>query len=351
MHRCIELAKLGAGNVAPNPMVGALLVYEDKIIGEGYHRQYGLAHAEVNCISNAEKRAVHFDSGDPAALLRKSRLYVSLEPCVHFGKTPPCADLIIKKGIPEVVVGCRDPFKQVDGRGIKKLEEGGVKVHTGILEEECKRLNKRFFTFHEQHRPYIILKWAQTADGKIAGPGGRRVFITNEITNREVHKWRSEEPAIMVGPTTALMDDPSLTTRLWSGNNPVRLVLDMNLRLPNSLRIFNSEGKTIIFNTLREGEKDGLTYHKLNGSGPVIAQLAGALYDLNIQSVLVEGGARLIQSFFEAHLWDEARIITNTELEIGDGVNAPILPQGVLVNRSSVGSDTIRIFQRLHSAS
>src|SRR4026209_222335 len=207
MLRCLELAEKGSGYVAPNPMVGAVLVHDGKIIGEGYHRQYGQAHAEVNCLSSIKE-------GDKNKIAR-SVLYVSLEPCSHFGKTPPCTDLIITNKIPNVVIGCSDPFKEVNGKGIEKLKAAGVNVVYGILERECQQLNKRFFTFHTRHRPYIILKWAETADGKIAGDGASRLFISNEQTNRLVHKWRSEEASILVGTNTVLMHDPELTTRNW----------------------------------------------------------------------------------------------------------------------------------------
>src|ERR1043165_7764024 len=221
MYRCLELAKLGAGNVAPNPMVGAVLVHHDRIIGEGYHQKYGEAHAEPNCIQHA------VDNGH-SDLISVSTLYVSLEPCVHFGKTPPCADLIIKNKIAKVVIGCRDPFREVNtdavgqGKGIEKLKNAGIEVEFGILAKECSELNKRFLGFHTQHRPYIILKWAQTLNHKIAGHGNDRLRITNDFTNRIVHKWRSEEASILAGTNTAFTDDPELTTRMWPGKNPVR---------------------------------------------------------------------------------------------------------------------------------
>lgn len=347
MQRCISLALMGMGNVAPNPMVGAVLVNDDRIIGEGYHRQYGYAHAEVNCIGNAE---IKFKSGSTGvnnieSLLQTSTLYVSLEPCAHFGKTPPCANLIIKKRIPKVVIGCRDPFEQVNGKGIEKLQAAGVEVVTGVLEEECKTLNKRFFTFHIRHRPYIILKWAQSENRKISGPDSSKVFISNSITNRSVHKWRSEEAAILVGTTTALLDNPSLTTRSWTGNNSVRLVIDMNLRLPTSLAIFNGASRTIIFNKIRHEQHEYVYYYKINNGLPFLQQLTGALYQLNITSVLVEGGAKLLQTFIDAQLWDEARVITNNVLNIASGTNAPNLSRVLLMENSEIGSDTLRIFK------
>jgi len=337
MYRCLELAKLGAGHVAPNPMVGAVLVYEDRIIGEGWHKEYGKAHAEVNCI-NAVKE-------ENRKLIPLSTLYVSLEPCAHFGKTPPCADLIIANKIPNVVIGCRDPFEEVNGKGIEKLKAAGINVESGILEEECTLLNKRFFTFHTKKRPFVLLKWAQSNDGFIAGENSNRLLISNENTNRLVHKWRSEEAAIMVGTNTALHDDPSLTTRLWPGPSPVRLVIDMNLRLPGSLKVFDGSVKTIVFNTVKQEEKPNLSFIKLDKEKKFIPQLMDALYKLKIQSVLVEGGAALLQTFIESSVWDEARVIVNNELTIGRGLPAPVLKNEQLVTEEKISTNTISYFR------
>jgi len=346
MLRCLELALLGAGYTAPNPMVGAVLVHGDRIIGEGYHRQYGQAHAEVNCIAAVKE--------EDEPLIQGSTLYVSLEPCAHFGKTPPCADLIVVKRIPRVVIGCRDPFPQVNGKGIDKLLAAGVEVTLGVLEKECIQLNKRFFTFNTLHRPFILLKWAQSANGKIAEAGrtpgeGARTLISNEYTNRLVHKWRSEETAILVGTRTALSDDPALTVRSWKGPNPIRLVIDKENRLPPTLKLFDRQTPTIVFNTLRhkeEGhEEDGnLRYYQLDTDGSLLRQLVGALYQLKIQSVLVEGGARLLQSFIDEGYWDEARVITNNELEIPEGLASPELKDPQLISREILFSDTVRYY-------
>ena len=222
MERCLELARKAIGYVAPNPMVGAVLVHENRIIGEGWHREFGQAHAEVNCIDSVIE--------DDKKYIAYSTLYVSLEPCSHFGKTPPCADLIIKNGIQHVVIGSRDPFPDVNGKGIEKLRSAGINVSVGLMEDECIQLNKRFFTFYNKHRPYIILKWAETADGKLSAGSKERLKISNEYSNRLVHQWRSEEASIMIGTNTALYDDPELTTRLWHGRSPTRVVVDMNLR-------------------------------------------------------------------------------------------------------------------------
>jgi len=365
MRRCLELAKLGAGNVAPNPMVGAVLVNDDHVIGEGYHQVYGGPHAEPNSLSSVSK--------ENKDLIARSVMYVSLEPCAHFGKTPPCADLIIKHKIPKVVVGCRDPFKEVNGTGIEKLLLAGIEVEQGVLEEKCRELNKRFFTFHTQHRPYIILKWAQTANGFIARPplappkdenraqtsrignanvgqssttvGTGRFYITNEFTNRLVHKWRSEEAAILVGTNTALMDDPQLTTRLWPGNNPTRLVIDMDLKIPATSKIFNSEAKTVVFNKLKHEEKENIFFYQVTDDVSIVHQVCNALYQLKILSVIVEGGARLLQSFIDEGTWDEARVIANRQLTIGNGLPAPLLTNCEETGEQNIFSDAIHFYK------
>jgi len=336
MHRCLELAKLGFGNVAPNPMVGAVLVYNDTIIGEGYHQQYGQAHAEVNCIDSV--------TDENKALIKKSTLYVSLEPCAHFGKTPPCADLIITQKIPNVIIACRDSFAEVDGKGIQKLKNAGINVEVGILESEAITLNKRFFTFHEQHRPYIILKWAQSKDKKIALADFSSMAISNEQTNMMVHKWRSEEVAILVGTNTALHDDPSLTTRLWPGKNPVRLVIDKMLQLPPSLHLFDGAVKTIVFNTVKNEEAGLLSYIKIAATESIIPQILNILYQQKIQSVIIEGGAKLLQSFIDENYWDEARIIINEELTVGDGISAPVFASDNLQSTQQILTDRINIY-------
>ena len=337
MHRCIELAKLGAGYVAPNPMVGAVLVHEDEIIGEGRHQQYGGPHAEVNCINSVKQEDRH--------LISSSTLYVSLEPCSHFGKTPPCSDLIIKHKIKKVIIGCRDPFKEVDGKGIEKLGAAGIEVRVGILEKDCKELNKRFMLFNTKHRPYIVLKWAETVDGKIANDSSERLFISNELTNRLVHKWRSEEASILVGTNTALSDDPELTARNWQGPSPVRLVVDMDLRLPQSLKLFDQKQPTIVFNKIKHEEQDQLIYYQVTEDVNLIHQIVNALYQLKIQSVLVEGGAKLLQSFIDADYWDEARVITNEKLIINSGLNAPVLINAMKISEQHILSDSIGVYK------
>jgi diaminohydroxyphosphoribosylaminopyrimidine deaminase/5-amino-6-(5-phosphoribosylamino)uracil reductase len=338
MRRCLRLAALGRGSVAPNPMVGSVLVHEGRIIGEGWHREYGQAHAEVNCIASVRV--------EDRPLIPYSTLYVSLEPCAHYGKTPPCASLILEQKIPRVVVGCRDPFGQVNGKGIEMLQSAGVEVVTGVLEDECRALNKRFFTFHTLHRPYVLLKWAQTADGKIANEDYSRVLISHEQSNRLVHKWRSEEMAILVGTNTALFDDPELTTRLWPGSNPTRLVVDMDLRLPSSLKLFNGSVRTIVFNKHRHDEKDNVSWYQVTDDVSLAAQVMNALYQLKIQSVMIEGGAYLLQSFIDEGVWDEARIITNEGLVLGNGLPAPVLKNYRIVASEKLGPDGISFCDR-----
>ena len=337
MQRCLQLALLGAGNVAPNPMVGAVLVHNNIIIGEGYHQQYGEAHAEVNCINSVASENKHLITG--------STLYVSLEPCAHFGKTPPCADLIIAMKIPTVVVGCSDAYHEVNGKGITKLSNAGVEVITGVLEEKARAINKRFFTFHQLQRPCIILKWAASIDGKIAHSDFSGVQISNDFSNRMVHKWRSEEAAIMVATNTALYDNPSLTNRLWQGNQPLRVVIDKKLQLPATHQLFSGQAKTLIFNNIKSKVADTVEYGKIDALQPALPQILHQLYQRNIQSILVEGGAILLQSFIDGNLWDEARIITNQKMRIGKGISAPVLNNGQLVHSNSMGNDIIDYYQ------
>ena len=318
MLRCIQLAKLGEGFVAPNPMVGAVLAHDKKIIGEGYHKKYGEAHAEVNCINSVKESDKH--------LIPASTLYVSLEPCAHYGKTPPCADLIIRNKIQKVVIGCVDVFTEVNGKGIEKLKQNDIEVIVGVLEKECRELNKKFFTYQSLQRPYIILKWAQTADNKIAGIGDKRLKISNEESDKLVHKWRSEVAGILIGTNTAQLDNPQLTNRLWSGNSPVRLVIDLDLKLSNDLKIFNGDAPTVIFNLHKNSPEfyeplsNQVYYCKISAREKMIEEILKACYDLKIQSILIEGGQKTLQTFIDKNFWDEANIITNTKMFIGDGL-------------------------------
>ncbi len=337
MHRCLELATQGAGFVAPNPMVGAVLVYKNRIIGEGYHQKFGEAHAEVNCINSVRK--------EDKLLIASSTLYVSLEPCTHFGKTPPCTDLIIQHKIPSVVVGCHDPFEKVKGKGIEQLKAAGISVMVGVLENECRELNKRFFTFHTLKRPYIILKWAQSNNHKIANADFSRVWITNVYSNRLVHRWRSEESAIMVGTNTALQDDPALNTRHWTGPDPVRLVVDMNLRLPATLQVFNKTQKTIVFNGVKNEEHENLVFYKTDKEPSMVKGILKACYELGLQSIIIEGGNKLAESFINEHAWDEARVIENSRMIIDNGLRAPVLTNQKFVSSETVFTDIITYYK------
>ena len=314
MRRCIELAKNGLCNVAPNPMVGAVIVCDGRIIGEGYHVRCGEAHAEVNAI-----RSVKDES-----LLKRSTIYVSLEPCSHYGKTPPCADLIIEKQIPRIVIGCRDPFSKVAGRGIQKLQNAGREVIVGVLEEECLHLIRRFITFNTLRRPFITLKWAESADRfiDIERIDGNPVLLSSPLTSMLVHKKRAENTAIMVGRRTALLDNPSLTVRNWYGRNPIRIVLDRNLSLPNDLQIFNGEVPTLVFTEKEHPEEKSVSYITIDFAHNPLNQIMEELYQRNIQSLLVEGGSQLLQSFIDNELWDEA-YIEKCPKRLYSGVKAP----------------------------
>lgn len=321
IRRCIELASNGLCNAAPNPMVGAVIVHNGKIIGEGYHARCGEGHAEVNAI-----RSVKDES-----LLKESTIYVSLEPCSHYGKTPPCADLIISKGIPRVVVGCIDPFSQVSGRGIQKLRDAGIDVTVGVLEDECKNLIRRFVTFNTQKRPYITLKWAESADGFIDAnrENGSPVVLSTPITSMYVHKQRAEHKAILVGRRTALLDNPSLTTRNWYGANPLRLVIDRSLTLPSDLRLFDHSTPTLVFTEREKTAEENLEYITLDFSKDILPQILTVLYERKIQSLLVEGGTTLLQSFIDTELWDEI-FVEHSAKVLGEGVKSPVIHKGTV---------------------
>ena len=333
MNRCLQLAKLGEGYAAPNPMVGAVLVHNDIIIGEGYHQQYGRAHAEVNCINSVAENNRH--------LVSQSTLYVSLEPCAHFGKTPPCADLIVKHQIPKVVIACRDAFAKVNGLGIQKLENAGIEVIEGVLEKEALELNKRFFCFHKNQRPYIILKWAQTADGFIAKENYEAVAISNEYSNRWVHKMRATEMAIMIGANTALHDRPSLTTRNWPGKDPVRIFIDKALKIERSAALFNDDVAVLVVNEVEEKQEGHIHFFKINKEAPMLPQLMQLLFEKNITSVLVEGGSHLLQSFIDADLWDEAYTITNKSLYLSSGIASVQLREETYADSFPISTDTV----------
>jgi len=317
--RCIQLAQNGLCNAAPNPMVGAVIVHNDTIIGEGYHIRCGEAHAEVNAVRSVK---------DPS-LLKESTIYVSLEPCSHYGKTPPCADLIIEKGIPRVVVGCQDPFSLVAGKGIRKMREAGIDVTVGVLEEECRQLIKRFVTFNTRKRPFITLKWAESADGFIDlnRTDGHPYIFSTPLSSMLVHKRRAEHAAIIVGRRTALLDNPSLTTRNWFGKNPVRMVIDKDLTLPSHLSLFDGSTRTLVFTRKPDTSPYPNTeFIQLDFGRDVLAQIIDVLYQEKLQSLMVEGGSALLQSFIDAGCWDEAYIERSPAL-LSEGVKAPSLPK------------------------
>jgi diaminohydroxyphosphoribosylaminopyrimidine deaminase / 5-amino-6-(5-phosphoribosylamino)uracil reductase len=338
MKRCLELAQLGAGNVSPNPLVGCVIVHNDTIIGEGFHEKYGEAHAEVNAVNNVENQG----------LLKESTLYVTLEPCAHFGLTPPCADLIVSKKIQRVVIGTIDSFAKVAGKGIERMIKAGIDVQVGILEKECRELNKRFFTFHEKKRPYIFLKWAETADGFIdfertKNEFGEPTWITGEKALVRVHQMRAFEDAILVGTNTALKDNPSLTVRHCPGKNPVRLLIDNHLRLPNTLNIFDETVKTIVFNSVKNEEKGNIEFIKTEFNRKLIPQILKTLYQRNIQSLIVEGGKQLLDSFIEARLWDEAFRFVGSKF-FKSGIYAPKI-SGTITKAEKFDSDQLFIYR------
>lgn len=328
------------GKVSPNPLVGAVLVHKGNIIGEGYHHEYGAAHAEVMCIEDA------ISQGNKD-YIQESTLYVSLEPCNHFGKTPPCTQLILQYKIPHVVVAISDPFHKVNGSGIAYLRQNGVLVETGCLEIPAAQLNKRFFTFQIKKRPYIILKWAQAVDGFIgAAPGAKRLLISSPAVNTLVHKWRSEEDAILVGGKTVAVDNPMLTTRLWAGKSPLRIVLDTHSALPADSNAFAQNSKTVWITGLSKATHPVSHVENIVMEKYTAQQLVHTLWQRNIQSVLLEGGAKTVQFFIDSGLWDEARIITNRSMLGVTGVSAPILVGGVRISELVMGQEHIDFFQK-----
>jgi len=322
-------------------MVGAVLVYNDRIIGEGWHHFYGADHAEVNCLNRVAEADKH--------LIPESTMYVSLEPCAHYGITPPCAVRIVAEKIKKVVIANIDPFAQVSGRGIDILRDNGIEVETNILEQEARWLNRRFFCFHEQNRPYIILKWAQTKDSFIAPSDNTRLQITNADSNQLVHKWRTEEAAIMVGYNTALHDNPQLTARLWKGRQPLRIVIDKEQQLPPSSHLFDNAAATWVINEQRETLHGNVHYIQLSFSKPLLPQLLTRLHNAKVLSLIIEGGAQTLRSFIDAGLWDEARIFTG-DIFLERGIAAPALTNATPAFTTELGSDTLQVFTNKDSS-
>ncbi|WP_378172903.1 bifunctional diaminohydroxyphosphoribosylaminopyrimidine deaminase/5-amino-6-(5-phosphoribosylamino)uracil reductase RibD [Aquimarina sp. SS2-1] len=338
IRRCIQIAKNALGYARPNPMVGSVIVHNQTIIGEGYTSAYGGHHAEVNAINSVKDKS----------LLKEATLYVTLEPCSHFGKTPPCSDLIIKHRIPNVVIGTIDIHSKVAGKGIEKLKNVGCNVTVGILENECLIHHKRFFTFHNKKRPFIILKWAQTPDGFIAPSKTTKrapVWITNPYSRQLVHKWRGEEQAILVGSNTVIKDNPKLTIRNWSGENPTRIVIDLSNKIPEDSAIFDHEAKTILI-TRDAGEKqnsNNLQYETIDSENHIALEICNILFKYEIQSVIIEGGRHTLQSFIDANLWDEARVFKGSHI-FKRGVNAPVF-NAKLISEEQIMEDTLRIYE------
>lgn len=363
IQRCIELAKKGIGTARPNPSVGAVIVYKDTIIGEGYTSAYGGNHAEVNAIAAVKD----------TSLLQKATLYVTLEPCAHYGKTPPCANLIVQHKIPNVVIGCIDTNSLVAGKGVEILQKGGCSVVVGVLEAACTAQHKRFFTVQNKKRPYIILKWAATADGFIAPvtkDTQTPVWISNKYSQQLVHKWRAEEHAILVGTNTVLADNPKLNVRSWSGNNPVRIVLDRNLRIPENLHVFDQRIQTIVItdvatkikensstvenaSKLNNNEKfketivsssgvENIVYEQIDFSSHIAEQIVTVLQKHTIQSIIIEGGRQTLQTFIDANLWDEARVFKGKN-NFKTGVKAPKV-SGKIIEQKSIDTDVLKIY-------
>lgn len=345
IKRCIEIAKNGLGSTAPNPMVGCVIVHNEIIIGEGFTSSYGSNHAEINALNSVKDKS----------LLNKSTLYVTLEPCSHFGKTPPCADAIVKHQIPKVIIGTMDTHDKVSGKGVEKLKASGCEVIVGVLEAECKAHHKRFFTFHNKKRPYIILKWAQTVDGFIAPETKteqKPVWITNEISRQLVHKWRAEEQAILVGTNTILQDNPSLTVRDWTGKNPVRVVLDKDLKLSEKLQVFNDDAETIVICDKKHSTRikfiEGTTalwnlgFLDWSLKDNIASQICSILHGQFINSIIIEGGTQTLQTFIDENLWDEARVFTG-KVNFNEGVKAPMI-SGTLNSEEKIREDILNIY-------
>ena len=338
INRCIEIGKNGLGTTAPNPMVGCVIVHEQKIIGEGYTSPFGGHHAEVNAIKNVKDKSI----------LESATIYVTLEPCSHFGKTPPCSDLIIKHKIPHVVIGCMDDNPKVAGKGIAKLKSAKCQITLGVLEAECKIHHKRFFTFHNKKRPYIILKWAETQDGYIAPASKDKrepVWITHSYSRQLVHKWRAEEQAILVGTNTVLEDNPSLTVRDWTGKNPIRIVLDQHLIISTDSKVFNKEAKTILITSEKKQDESHQEFTQTidwSSKNTIARQICEILYNNEINSVIIEGGSKTLQTFIDGNLWDEARVFKGKST-FGKGILAPTI-QGKHISEEKILSDNLKIY-------
>ncbi len=340
MRRCLELAQMGAGSVSPNPMVGAVIVFDNKIIGEGYTSPYGGPHAEVNAVQQVMQRY----GEDAKKVLGESTFYVSLEPCAHFGKTPPCANMIADLKPSKVYIACLDPFAKVNGKGVEILRAADIEVEIGLLENEAVWLNRRFFTRIGQFRPYVILKWAQSKDGFI-GQENKQIWLSNAASQQLVHRWRAEEDAILVGTKTAVVDNPSLTVRHWQGKNPLRILLDSDLAIPLDANILNGQADTIVFNAKKTEWKENVKYIELENYGLYLPQnILYQLYLMDVQSIIIEGGGATLQMFIDAGLWDEARVF-ESEIKLFNGVVAPRF-NGQIIESKLVSNDLLKIYRK-----
>lgn len=332
MKRCIELAENGLGMTYPNPVVGCVIVRNGRIISEGWHQKAGEPHAEVNAVNKIKDKEI----------LKECEIYVSLEPCSHFGKTPPCSDMIVRYGFKRVIVGISDPNSKVNGQGIERMRNAGIEVKVGVLENECAELNKRFFCFHQNKRPYIILKWAQTADGFMAAENHVQKWITNQYSKQLVHLWRSQEQSVLVGYNTAKIDNPQLNLRLWSGNQPVRAVIDRGLSLDLKLHFFDGSQQTIIFSEKQDSSRPDVIRLKFDEN--LEESILEELHKSGLQSVIIEGGRKTLDGFISKGLWDEARIFSSSE-SWGSGIEAPLV-NGKLIEQKVIGSDRLKIFRK-----
>jgi diaminohydroxyphosphoribosylaminopyrimidine deaminase/5-amino-6-(5-phosphoribosylamino)uracil reductase len=336
MQRCLDLAILGQGLAAPNPMVGCVIVKNGKIIGEGYHQVFGGPHAEVQAMTAVQ------DQNE----IESATVYVSLEPCAHFGKTPPCSNLLIEKKVAKVVVACEDPNPKVAGKGIERLLKAGIQVEVGVLEAAAKQLNKRFFCFHQKQRPHVVLKWAQTKDGfldRLRDSSQKGInWISSEESRSLVHHWRSQEMSILVGKHTALNDNPSLTVREVSGKNPIRILIDSQLQVQNDISLFSEDAPTLIFNRLKNETKGNIEWIKIQETAT--KNILEELYKRGIHSVMVEGGSRTLQYFIIDNVWDEAYVLVG-DLNYGEGIKAPVLNR-VPANVHPFGTDQIYYYKR-----
>ncbi|MGB6092531.1 MAG: bifunctional diaminohydroxyphosphoribosylaminopyrimidine deaminase/5-amino-6-(5-phosphoribosylamino)uracil reductase RibD [Moheibacter sp.] len=332
MKRCIELASNGLGMTYPNPVVGCVIVRNGQIISDGWHQKAGEAHAEVNAVNKIRDKEI----------LKDCEIYVSLEPCSHFGKTPPCSDIIVRYGFKKVIVGISDPNSKVNGQGIKRIRDAGIEVKVGVLENECAELNKRFFCYHQNKRPYIVLKWAQTADGFMAAENPIQKWITNPYSKQLVHLWRSQEQSVLVGYKTAKVDNPQLNLRLWSGNQPVRVVIDRDLSLDQKLHLFDGSQKTIIFSEKENSSRPDVVQLKFDEN--LEESILNELYKSGLQSVIIEGGRKTLEGFINNDLWDEARVFSTAE-SWASGIKAPWV-DGKLIGQKLIGSDRLKIFRK-----